>query len=466
MPSPFAFLMLLVWPFVALVLFRRLPPAQALIWTVLGGYLALPPLVAINLPVVPDLDKSSIPNLSAFVLALFLLKDRVSMLPEGALGKLLILCFVLGPFATVLTNDDPIRLAVGALPAMRIYDSVAAVVNQGIALLPFFLARRYLASAEALRALAVALLVAGLIYSIPMLIEVRLSPQMNVWIYGFFQHSFEQTMRMGGFRPIVFLPHGLWVAFFALMTVLATAMLARTAAPAERPKLVAALLYLCLLLVLCKSLGPIVYALGLLPLVLVAGRRMLLALAALMALVAVCYPLMRGLHLVPLEALLDIARGIDADRAGSLGFRFANEETLLAHAGDKPLFGWGGYGRNHVYDAETGRMLTIADGAWIISLGIYGWIGYIAQFGLLALPLLKLGAEALRRPAEAFSPFAAVIAVILGVNLIDMLPNATLIPFTWLMAGALLGHVESLARVPGPAVQAAAPLPPRRRTVL
>ena len=73
---------------------------------------------------------------------------------------------------------------------------------------------------------------------------------------------------------------------------------------------------------------------------------------------------------------------------------------MLAHAAEKPLFGWGGYGRNHVYDMATGRMLTIADGAWIISLGIYGWVGYIAEFGLLALPLVKLGAAALHRPAN------------------------------------------------------------------
>lgn len=38
-------------------------------------------------------------------------------------------------------------------------------------------------------------------YTIPMLIELRLSPQMNVWVYGFFQHDFIQTVRYGGSLP-------------------------------------------------------------------------------------------------------------------------------------------------------------------------------------------------------------------------------------------------------------------------
>jgi hypothetical protein len=37
------------------------------------------------------------------------------------------------------------------------------------------------------------------------------------------------------------------------------------------------------------------------------------------------------------------------------------------------------------------------------------------------------------------------MGLILAANLLDLLPNATLIPFTWLMAGALLGEAERLA---------------------
>lgn len=464
-----AYLMLLIWPLVTFVLFRRLTPDKALIWTILGGYLLLPPLAKIDLPAVPDLDKFSIPSLSALAMVLFVRQDRLAILPRSLLGKALVALFILGAFATVLTNTQPFALATGALPGMRIYDSVAAVPNQFIALLPLILGRRYLATPEAMRNLAVALVVAGLFYSVPMLIEVRLSPQINVWVYGFFQHDFIQMIRQGGFRPIVFLPHGLWAAFFALMCYVSALMLARCATGKERPRLIAATVYLGLLLVACKSVGPLAYGVVLTGIILLAGRRGMVLAAAAMAVLAISYPLLRGAHLVPIDALLAFAESISPERAQSLGFRFDNEEMLLNHANQQALFGWGGYGRNHVYDAVTAKLLTISDGAWIIAMGVSGWLGFIAQFGLLALPLFALAKQALRRGVE-ISPYVCLVALILGTNMVDLLPNATLIPFTWLLAGALLGHAEALAldrRQPAAPAVATAVAPARPpRTVL
>ena len=39
--------MLFAWPLVAVALFQRLSADRALIWTILGGYLLLPPLAAV-----------------------------------------------------------------------------------------------------------------------------------------------------------------------------------------------------------------------------------------------------------------------------------------------------------------------------------------------------------------------------------------------------------------------------------
>jgi hypothetical protein len=36
------------------------------------------------------------------------------------------------------------------------------------------------------------------------------------------------------------------------------------------------------------------------------------------------------------------------------------------------------------------------------------------------------------------------LALLLAINLIDMIPNATLTPLTWLIAGTLLGMAEAL----------------------
>lgn len=456
-----AYLMLAIWPLVSWQLWHRLDHGRALIWTILGGYLLLPPLLRIDLPGVPDLDKVSIPNLAAAFFALFVLRDRISFLPQSGLGRLMMALFVLSPFATVLTNTDPLIAGPMTMGGMRIYDSFAAMANQALVLLPYFLARRYLARPGSPQDMLVALVAAGLAYSVPMLVEIRLSPQLNVWIYGFFQHDFSQMMRMGGYRPIVFLPHGLWLAFFAFMAAMAGVVLARSNPRGMRlrPGLSAA--YLLMMLILCKSAGPAVYTLACLPLVLLAPARVQIRVAALLALIVMLYPILRGAGLIPVEAIIDLARGISADRAGSFAFRIDNENRLLAHAAQRPWFGWGGYGRNLLYDPHSGNNLTIADGYWIIVLGIYGWVGYLAEFGLMVLPLLLLAREVAGRAAPALPLAIGTLALIHTVNLVDLLPNATSIPFTWLMAGTLLGQAERLraerlraerlaARRPGP----------------
>lgn len=444
-PNPLAWLVLLAWPLVVVVMFQRMPRDKALIWAVLGAYMLLPPAIAIDLPVLPGLTKDSLPGLVSLAVLTFMLGERGSLLPQSWAMRGLIVLFVLTPFGTVLTNPEPLPKGPEWIQGLRLYDSVAAVVNQMIEVLPLFLARRYLATPEAMRTLLRALVVAGLLYSPLMLIEARLSPQMNVWIYGYFQHDFFQTIRAGGYRPIVFMPHGLWVAFFALMAVLSALVFLREGPAMRRPGQLATLMWLALMLILCKSLGVLLYAALLVPVILFLPRRGQVMLAALFAAIVILYPALRGLHLIPLEQITEFARGLSADRAYSFQFRVDNEEALLAHAAQKPWFGWGGFGRNLLYDRVTGAGLSIADGAWIIVMGIYGWAGYLSQFGLLVLPMLLLGAEVWRSRAPV-TPWVATVSLIFAANLVDLLPNATLVPFTWLMAGALLGHAELLAR--------------------
>jgi hypothetical protein len=469
MGNGLAYLMLVVWPVLALALYQRLPPMRALIWAILAAYMLLPPAqVNFDLPAIPSMDKFSIANLCALTFTLFVLKEKVPVLPQNWVGRGLVVLFVATPFATSITNPDPIPIVAGDVPALRVYDSVAFISSQLIALIPFFLARRFLGTPEGMRALVGALVLAGLIYSLPMVIESRLSPQINVWVYGFFQHDFSQSMRGGGFRPMVFMPHGLWVAFFALMAAVSALVLLRQSTADERHWRLLAWLYLMVVLVLCRSAGPMVYALGLTPLILFAPRRVQLMVAAVLAVIVITYPLLRGAHLVPIYEIVEFAEGVNPERAHSLRFRTDNEEALLARAMEKSWFGWGGYGRNLILDPYDGRILTIPDGGWIIVLGAYGWAGYIAQFGLLVLPLILLGREAILSRSAAFSPWGAAIALIYAANLVDLLPNNTLIPFTWLMAGALLGWAEALARDRRAAAKAAwaAALPQGRRTVL
>jgi hypothetical protein len=444
MPNAIAYLVLIAWPVVTIVLFRKLPADRALIWTLLGGYLFLPPPPAgFDFPLLPPLEKDTIPSIAALLVLLSMHGLRGALLPETLLGRVLVGIFILSPALTAFTNMEPIYTGEIWLPPLSPKDALSLTIQQFLLLLPFLLARQFLASGGSQKALLQAFAVAGLVYSLPMLLEVRLAPQLNIWIYGYFQHSFEQMIRFRGFRPIVFLYHGLWAAFLALTAVVAAMGLWRVGEGRNRALWLAAGAYMIVVLILCKSVASLAYALLLVPLVMLLGARMQIRVAALIALMAVSYPVLKGAHAVPQDMMLAQAQAIDADRAASLEFRFRNEDMLLAHAEQKPLFGWGGWGRNHVYGPDDHRPLTVADGRWIITLGIFGYVGLLAEFGLIFLPILMMWREALIREGEPLTPYVGPLTLILAINLVDMLPNATMTPMTWLIAGALWGLAEA-----------------------
>jgi hypothetical protein len=203
-----------------------------------------------------------------------------------------------------------------------------------------------------------------------------------------------------------------------------------------------AALYLGGVLVLCKSLGSLIYGVYLAPLALFLPTRMQIRIAGLMAVVAVAYPVLKGAGLIPVDWILEQAAKVDPERAYSLRFRLDNEDILMERALEKPLFGWGSWGRNHILNPVTGVIETVTDGRWIILIGIFGWVGYLAEFGLVALPILMLWVHGRRLGDAAHVRLIGPVALLLAINLIDMLPNATLTPLTWLFAGAVLGLTE------------------------
>jgi len=483
MGNALANLMLVIWPVVCLVMFRTMRLERALIWSILGGYLFLPPLTEFNLPFVPDMDKVTIPNLSVLLILMFAMKEKLQLWPHSRTALVLVTGVILSAVPTVLTNRDPILFEVlrdaepiifivDYIPGQSLRDLGSALVGQLLIIVPFLLARQFLSSDEGLREILLALMIGGVVYSIPSLIEIRFSPQMNVWVYGFFQHDFQQMVREGGFRPIVFLPHALWLALFMVMALLSCAALVRETPALGRWKMLLLVAYLMMMVVLCKSLASQLYAIALLPVVLFLPARWQIRLACLFGLIAVAYPMLRNAHLIPLDWILEKAGEISADREQSLWYRFRNEEQLLDRAAEKPLFGWGAWGRNLFRDPETGIILTIPDGYWIIAFGSFGWLGYVSEFGLLALPLLLIWLS-LRKDAP-MSPYVAPLCLILGITMIDMLLNATLTPVIWMVAGAILGHAERrMPRSVKPpryplhgAIQGEKAGPPGKRTVL
>lgn len=453
---------LLAWPLVVFALFRALTPERALVWAILGGYMALPQLSEINIPGVPGLNKTTIPNLAAFAACVFMLGRPPRVVPESWIGKLVLAIFIVSPVVTVLTNLEPIRFGIQSigtlqildstdlqqthLPGLRIYDSASALANQIFTMLPFFLAFSMLNSTRAVHEILVALVIAGLIYALPMLFEVRFSPQLHTRVYGFFQHDFSQAIRAGGFRPFVFMPHGIWVAFFAFMCAMAAIALTRMEPPPRRRRMIALSAFMVVMVVLCKTYGAMALTLVFVPILLFLQPRHHLTIAALICLVVLAYPMLRGTGLIPTEAILAQLEAINPERAASLAYRFNNEDQILAHVQQKQLFGWGGWGRFMPHDPMTGTSRIVVDGTWIIAIGHFGWLGYLALFGLLTLPVLTLWWHARKLHAPPVPISVSAVVLILAANLLDLMPNDTLIPFTWLMAGAILGYAETVGR--------------------
>lgn len=426
------------------VFYQRLPPGRATLWSILGAYLLLPVGTSLDLPMVPPLDKSSVPNLSAYLVCVLIKGKRVPFLPRLPLARWLMLIYIISPFLTALNNEDPIAFGPVHIKGMESYDALSAVTRQLLFILPFMLGTALLRNAQDHEALLRVLVAAALFYSLPMLFEVRMSPQLHRWIYGYFPHSFVQQMREGGFRPVVFMGHGLLVAFFTMTGVVAATAFWRIRARVKQFSGGMMTAYLIVILLLCKSMGSMFYALVLLPLVRYGRPRQQIRVAGLMVIVALMYPLIRGWELFPSQMIHDFAASFSDERAASFDFRIANENILLEKANQRPWFGWGSWGRGRVYDPDSGRDLSITDGRWVIVLGQFGWVGLLAEFGLLALPVLRC-AKALRYlPDQREAIMLAALTLILGVTLLDMLPNNPMSPWTWLLAGALLGRSDQV----------------------
>jgi hypothetical protein len=97
---------------------------------------------------------------------------------------------------------------------LGVYDGLSQSLEQTIVWgVPYWIGRAYFTDFKALRDLALGIVIGGLIYVPFCLVEMRFSPQWHTWSYGYFQHDFTQVFRFGGYRPVVFMEHGLAVGF-------------------------------------------------------------------------------------------------------------------------------------------------------------------------------------------------------------------------------------------------------------
>ncbi len=126
---------LLLWIVIAPFLATRLTASQIVIWLTLVPYLFLPEAFAINLPGLPDIDKTAAVSLGLLLAYVFQMDKfraaRRHMDPETGsvfLKILILLLFALmlvGNILTLLTNPEPLFYGPTVLPGMRPWDALA-----------------------------------------------------------------------------------------------------------------------------------------------------------------------------------------------------------------------------------------------------------------------------------------------------------------------------------------------------
>ena len=435
-----AILMMLIWPIVTLIIFRATSFERAIVWSLLGAALVLPVLTEIDLPGV-NVNKDILSIFMTFFVVVMGHKKGYLRLPKTSAIRFLIYVALAIPILTMLTNTEPQVGIERTRPGLTPVELIGMLTEWGIQILAFILGYCFLNTVEMHKTILRILVVSGLVYVLIVVYETRMSPHIHSRLYGYFPHDWLQQLREGGWRSVGFLGHGLLVSMFMMISATAAATLYREKSNVWVLPPLITLLILLGALVLNKSWAPIIYGAGTVSLIIFFSTRFQIKIAWLLVLFALSFPILRGGDFLPVDAAVELVAPINEQRASSLSARFENEEILLNWANRKPIFGWGTWGRNRPMTEDGIFLEVVSDGAWIITLGKYGWLGYLTLIGLFGLPVFytlktaRLSAEDIRA--------SACLAILIAIILVDQLPNSSMRPWMLLFSGALVGLYEA-----------------------
>ncbi len=394
------------------------------------GWMFLPE-ATIPIPGLPDLSKMFASCVAVLVGAfIFDRKTLLSVRPGVIDIPMLLWCTC--PFLSSMANG------IGA------YDGMSETLQQTVTWgLPYFVAKIYFADPKGLKTLALSIFLGGIVYIPFCFIEKAISPQLHRMTYCFRHANILQSMRSGGFRPVVYMQHGLMVAmwmvsatFFGIWLYYAKQLPKKLyMVPIETKWFIAAVLVTTLLMKSSGALG--LFLLGMFTLF-TAQRFRVSLLFIILLLIPPAYMIARGTGYWDGTNLSSwVERNYSAERAQSLQFRFDNEEMLIDKAQEGSFFGWAGWGRSRVYD-DDGKDLTITDGLWIITYGVRGIYGIVLMTVTIILPIvLMLIKVPLREWASPRYAAASVFATMLTIYMIDNLLNAMVNPIFMLFAGGI-----------------------------
>jgi len=429
------YITLLGWIPFCLLLFMVLPPQRAVVVGVVGGWLILPP-TGFPLPGVPDYDKIMAPVVGVVLATLIFQPNRLLAFRLRWFDlPALVWCFC--PFMSSVVNG------------LGVYDGLSASFTTANSwVLPYLIGRLYFGNKEGMRELAVGIAIGGIIWVLPCLFEIKMSPILSAIVYGI--GKFEGT-RLGSWRPIVFFTTGLELGMWMTAASLTAVWLWWCGSLKQLGHYPVGTWFLPILLIttfFCRATGALILLIaGLMILWLCTRFGSKLLFYTLLLVPPLYYAVRIPNYWSANELVSFIDTYIDKDRAQSLGYRIDMENLLTKKAMLQPVWGWGGWGRSRVADDRTGRDISPTDGMWIIYLGCYGCVGLLSWTTMMLLPswlfVRRIPVRQWRDPTIA--PMAA-LATLVGLYVVDCLFNGFM-NLSYVMAcGGLLGAVSSPAK--------------------
>ncbi|MGH0032166.1 MAG: hypothetical protein ACQGVC_20440 [Myxococcota bacterium] len=426
---------------VGLAIFRLAPPTVAAPLVILSAALFLPELTEFDAPLIPPINKHSVGTVVALLGCLWVAPSRLTR-RFGAGPDWLIVALVVSALGTVLTNGEPAYTMGKRLDALGLRDAISMGIQDLLMMgIPYYLGRCLIRTPRELRMLFTVLVALGLVYGVAILYESRMSPQLHKMVYGLHPNNFSKVFRLGGYRPMVFMKSGLAVSIFMWTCTMAAFGLARARLPVLGLPSLPIAGALTFLLLVCRSLGAMIYGVMTLPLVALTPRQLapvvILAFAALL----VAYPSTRFFDVAPTDAIHGAASKVNQDRADSLSFRWENEDQIIARTLAKPFFGWGGYLRSRV-NVETSEEIRAADGFWVIVLGQRGIVGLGLILTLLVWPQIRVARRLRRVTDRRAHALMVTLSLMVAIRTLDMMPNGLYGVLPFFLAGALFGVTE------------------------
>lgn len=442
-----ASLVLFAWIPISLIIYCCMPPRRATLASCMVGWLFLP-RVEVAVQGLPNIGKVEVINYGLLLGALLFAGERL-LAVRPRWFDLPMLVLVLCPGLSSLSNG------------LGGYDAISTIFTQvGNWGIPYLIGRALFGDADGLRLLAVGFTLAGLAY-VPLCVwEIRMSPLLHVQVYRVMSHNVNsRAVAEGlsgggdltlGYRPRVFMANHLEVGIFMASTCLAAVWLYRGGLLRRIGPFAAGPMVLILLgtTIMCKATGAVgLMMIGLITSTLARNFRTALPLLAL----TLAPPMYAALRISGILETSQVERlvhplPLPERRIHSFLFRLENEDILIAKAMQRPLLGWGGWGRNRVYNEVTGKDMSITDGKWVIQLGNYGFVGLVSLLAATLLPTLLFlqRCPAAWWRAPTVSP-AVGLATLLVINMIDDLMNGSAHLPCILVAGALAGVAGSAA---------------------